>query len=561
MTYVRWTRAVLMTALTCGCSSSSSRAVDAGRDATAAPDAPTSDGHTSDGRQVDDASRDARPGDGTLPDARPTDGSAVEADTSSPYDVGADAPSVTMISVSPQALHPAFSTSTHDYYVKCAAGANALEVTMTAASGSTIALTQPDASAPSSSATMKVDVNESQAIVVSVATGVATDEYWIRCLPHNFPVLNVAQHPDAGTPTPGYYLLGDFVAATGNGSYAMMLDGNGVPVWYSPTKGGHGALNVDSLEPGTVSWVPYLMTADLAPLPSQYQIHDLDAGTAATVDSVDASLDMHELQRLPNGNYIVLTAAVLSGVDLTGLKSYGKNESIYECGVQEITPDGQLVWHWSASEHFDPAKDSTWPVTIAVDGGTIIDTYHCNSIDVDADGNLLVSARHMDSIFLISRATGQVIWKMGGSTYSRDDAGFIAVRSDPLTAFYRQHDVRLQPNGQVSMYDDHTGIVGGIARAVVYSYSVDAGTASMVWQYKGLSYALAMGSFRILADGSRVIGWGVGAAQPFVFSEVDEQGHDLLDIGFDDGEASYRAVKVPASAFDIGLLRRAVGQD
>jgi hypothetical protein len=44
------------------------------------------------------------------------------------------------------------------------------------------------------------------------------------------------------------------------------------------------------------------------------------------------------------------------------------------------------------------------------------DPFHCNSIDVEpATGNLLVSGRHMDSIFYIERSTGKILWKMGGN--------------------------------------------------------------------------------------------------------------------------------------------------
>jgi hypothetical protein len=66
-----------------------------------------------------------------------------------------------------------------------------------------------------------------------------------------------------------------------------------------------------------------------------------------------------------------------------------------------------------------------------------------------------------------------------------------------------------------------------------------------------------MGSFRILPDGSRVIGWGdiPGAG----FSEIDLDGHDLADLTFPDGNTTYRALKVPLGAFDLGVLRSTAG--
>ena len=68
-----------------------------------------------------------------------------------------------------------------------------------------------------------------------------------------------------------------------------------------------------------------------------------------------------------------------------------------------------------------------------------------------------------------------------------------------------------------------------------------------------------MGSFRILPDGSRVIGWGIPGGGDPAITEVDKNGNDLLEFLFPDGTQSYRAIKVPTSAFDIDLLRATAG--
>jgi hypothetical protein len=554
MTRVRWIVAVVSVATACSSSSSSQApAGDAGRDVRRAPDAHPADAHRADGRPSDAHRADARTTDARR-DGRGGDAGPVDATTNEP-DVAV--PAGTMISVSPLAMTPPFSTTVHDYYVTCSAGTNTLTVSMTTAPGSTISLQQPTTTPPATSTTTTVDVQENQALVVGVTTSGETAPYWIRCLPHDFPNLQMILHPEAGTPTPGYYLLSGFSPMNGDGDYAIMLDTNGVPVWYHATLGGFGGANVDDIIPGTISWMPYRITPYFAPIAANYELHHLAAGTTTYLEPSGTPFDMHELRLLPNGDYLVLTAPISTGVDLSGLMSYGTDEQMFECDIEEVAPDGSVVWQWSASDHFDPAIDSTWPLSFSVDGGMVVDTYHCNSIDVDPDGNLLVSARHMDSIFLISKATGAVIWKMGGSSYSKDDTTYITVTNDPLTSFYRQHDARLQPNGQVSLYDDQTDLPTE-ARAVVYAYSVDAGTASPVWQYLGQATSASMGSFRILDDGSRTIGWGV-SQQPLVFSEVDESGNDLLDFSFANGEATYRAIKIPTTAFDINLLRATAG--
>ena len=68
-----------------------------------------------------------------------------------------------------------------------------------------------------------------------------------------------------------------------------------------------------------------------------------------------------------------------------------------------------------------------------------------------------------------------------------------------------------------------------------------------------------MGSFAILPDGSRVIGWGIEGGGNTTFTEVDENGDDLLDFYFPEGDTSYRALKIPTSTIDIETLRKSVG--
>jgi hypothetical protein len=121
----------------------------------------------------------------------------------------------------------------------------------------------------------------------------------------------------------------------------------------------------------------------------------------------------------------------------------------------------------------------------------------------------------------------------------------------------------------VSLFDDQTAKPGA-ARGIVYDVKVstaggacDGGTApaaTTAWQFKEMGTSLSAGSFRISADGSRIIGWGDSFVPGHVFTEVDVHGVDLLDFYFtDDGSISYRAVKVPLTTFDLRTLRATAG--
>jgi hypothetical protein len=470
-----------------------------------------------------------------------------------------DAPAATTLTLS-LPMTPAFSVSIHDYYVRCAAGDNAITVTMTAAPGSTIGLVQPTVTTPSVASTVSVSVPEGAAIVASVVKGAGDaggDEYWVRCLPADFATLEMETHLEAGVAPAGYYLVGDLYATNAvDGGYAMALDPNGVPVWYTKSATEIEPMDVESVSAGTISLTPFIVPTFDATAAGQFEIHDLAAGTTTYATTVGSPLDVHELRILSNGDYLMLSDPLLMGQNLTGLGTFGANENMEGCVIQEVSPSGTLVWQWNALDYLDPIQDCTYPVGKTYEGMAVATVFHCNSLDVDETaGTVLLSARDMDTVMLIDMSTSAIVWKMGGSTYTKTGAPYIEITSDPRTSFYRQHDARLMPGGMVSMFDDHSS-AGGPSRAVIYSVDTTTGTATMVWQYTGTANSGGMGSFRVLPDGSRVIGWGLGYPG-LAFTEVDEAGRDLKDFIFPDKRFTYRALKVPSSAFDIATLRKA----
>ncbi len=514
----------------------------------------------------------------------------------------------------PVTLTPAFSPGVHDYYVLCSAAAgNALTVSMTASPGAESLLLQP--SPPSQkkpSQTLDVSVDANGAVVAAATDGVATTTYWVRCLPPDFPAMAWTPHADAGTPPPGYYLLGWWLAPPGGAGYGMILDGNGVPVWYTRPPNRYGVTDLDSLAPGELSFTLF----DGAPT-GPFDVLGLRPYTTEVIAPLTDPATIHELQVLPNGDHLILANPIKYGVDLTGLTvkvgstptPLGKDQMIEDCVIVEFDAAGSLVWTWTATDHFEPRLVSAEP-QVAFDGektdggtGPLVDVFHCNSIDLDRTSpdpghpNMLVSARNMDSIFYVERATRRVLWKMGGPSSSLDDAAYVT----PSTPFFLQHDARLQPDwtstcgggrGHISLFDDETHH-GAHARGLLFDVSVGAkdggapadaacppdggppsdagpsgegggapaGTATLTSRYEksGVGASIVAGSFRILSDGSYVVGWGQSETAGVVFTEFDGKGNDLLDFSFPASGQSYRTVKVPLTELRIDDLRNAAG--
>ena len=140
------------------------------------------------------------------------------------------------LTTSPLTLSPAFTPSTFDYVVRCAAGTNSLTLDMTATPGGTVGLIAPTTTTPSASQSTTVPLTPNQAAVIKATDAAGKSaEYWVRCLPPDFPALTVTPHPENGNATPGWYLLGNNIVPSGGTTYAMILDTNGTPVWYKRT--------------------------------------------------------------------------------------------------------------------------------------------------------------------------------------------------------------------------------------------------------------------------------------------------------------------------------------
>jgi hypothetical protein len=168
-------------------------------------------------------------------------------------------------------------------------------------------------------------------------------------------------------------------------------------------------------------------------------------------------------------------------------------------------------------------------------GGTPFDYFHINSIEVDSDGNLLVSSRNTWAVHKIDRRSGEVIWRLGGKKNS--------FTMGPGTDFEWQHDARRQPDGSITLFDDAASPQEE-PRSRGLLLHVDEGTraASLIRQY--VNYGLittSQGNMQVLPNGNVFIGWG---ALPN-YTEFDAAGIIVFDARFLSQNQSYRAYRQP----------------
>ncbi len=286
----------------------------------------------------------------------------------------------------------------------------------------------------------------------------------------------------------------------------------------------------------------------------------LDGGFVRKIVSPDGRIDDHELQRRSNGDFVYLVYQPRRHVDLTGIGGPA-DATVLDAHIEEISPDGKLVWSWSSAGRIGLDESSRWYETIL---GTTIwipgldgrpeasyDFFHANAVSL-GKSFVLLSLRQTDGVYAIDRASGRILWKLGGTPTPES----LTVVGDPYgdAPLGGQHDVRLLSDGTVSVFDDGT-FENRPPRVVRYRIDATARTATLVQQIvdPAVTVSNCCGSARLMADGDWLVSWG---GDPVV-GEYRPDGTPVFTLTFADGLFSYRAVPVGAEPpHDRGAPRR-----
>ncbi|HEX4982048.1 MAG TPA: aryl-sulfate sulfotransferase, partial [Ilumatobacteraceae bacterium] len=431
------------------------------------------------------------------------------------------------LSVSGATIFPEITPSQHDYIAYCqSTTANQFSVHVRGMPRTT-AMVAFVGGTQVVDTTLTIPAND--AIVVRITpTGGAPEEYWIRCVPPDFPTITTT---GAGTRPPGWYILANNNEPT-DGQFGMILDSAGVPVWYKRGAAGRSPRDLKRLADGSLAWFQTFGPGFGNDPTNGFEHFELDGtsrGLIQTIGVVGALVptNHHELVQLPNGNFL-LTAMLRQPPpadpepcrlqNATGTFPAETSEHVLRAIVQEVTPAGVLVREWDSAGHI-AAAETTVPICFRIAPSTdYLSTLHPNAVDLipngsgSADDQLLVSARHADAIYAINFDSGTVDWKLGGTT----TADSLDIVGDPLNGPARQHDVRVLPSGNISMFDNRTQFTGavppfavtsGAARYVEYAIDETAGTATMVREIRNPNgfFSGATGSARLQPDGGVVI--------------------------------------------------------
>jgi len=311
---------------------------------------------------------------------------------------------------------------------------------------------------------------------------------------------------------------------------AVIVDAGGEPIWENPLAGKVTTnFRVQSYRASPVlTW--WEGSIELGHGVGEYVIADSAYRTVRRVQAAHGLHgDLHEFVITPRDTAL-LTSYVVRGADLSSVGG-SANGTIQDAIFQEIDlASGRLLLEWHSLDHI-PLHESYSPVEANWD------FFHINSVDLDGDGDLLVSGRSTHTVYKIARS-GEIVWRLGGK-YSDFEMG-------SGTGFAWQHDARRQPDGSLTIFDNGaTPAVEKLSRGLILDVDEVAMTASLVRQYthpKVLSGS--QGSMQLLAGGNVFVGWG---ETPRV-SEFLRSGRIVFDAILGKDYQSYRAFRMPWGA-------------
>ena len=293
---------------------------------------------------------------------------------------------------------------------------------------------------------------------------------------------------EGSDPSPGF-----MVAAAGN--YGLVLDNGGRVVWYHRFPDGPG-LNFQAQPDGRYA----------ARLPAPVTVEgvwvEIDpSGRLARTLGCARGLQprMHDMIAQADGSYWVMCDEVRT----LDLSAQGKpaDARVQGTGVQHRGPNGDLLFAWSPFDHFDVELSVLDP---ADRDAAVINWTHGNAIDLDADGNILLSSRNLSEVTKIDTRTGAVRWRLGGLHNQ------FTIEGSAAPPFVRQHGVRALAGGQLSLLDNLGHSTG--SRAERYEIDEARRSARLGVAYTSAAGLVAQvgGTSQVLANGHTLVSYGNG---------------------------------------------------
>lgn len=340
-------------------------------------------------------------------------------------------------------------------------------------------------------------------------------------LPEDLPLF----HAGGTSPLPGFVLFS-------TGLYGVAIDNTGRVVWYVRFEG--HSLNFQAQPNGR--YIARPSTPDPDDVEPLVELDPLGEVTRRLYCARDLYPRFHDVLVEPGGSYWLMC----DETRVMDLSRFGgaAEASVTGTVIQHITDANSLTFDWSPFDHFQISD-----LAPELRSGAMVNWTHGNALDLDRDGNLVVSFRSLSEITKIDTRTGEVLWRMGGL---RNQFTF----TDPGAPFLRQHGVRVA-NGELVLLDNFGEAVGSRAERYVVNEADHTARLTGVYAPGSATRAALGGSTQRLPEGHTLVAFGDGG----LVQEYDGDGEVVWQI---EGNAGYvfRAQRIHSLYHpEIGLVR------
>lgn len=266
-------------------------------------------------------------------------------------------------------------------------------------------------------------------------------------------------------------------------------------------------------------------------------IYDARYHPIATVKAGNGrKMDFHEFRITPQNTALIGTYRIIRQ-DLRSVRGGKKNDLAMENTVQEVDiATGKVLWEWVANRDIAPTESYD---VVPKRAAFPYDYVHLNSINLDTDGNVVVSTRATHAVYKLERGTGRLLWRLGGK---KSD---FAMGTGSRTAW--QHDAVPQGDGTFTLFDNNADepARGRESRGVQIRVDEQARTATLVreWKHPTPQLSPSQGNLQALPGGDVLVGWGGTAAN---VTEFSQDGRVTFESRFSNRRVeSYRAYRLP----------------
>ncbi|KAF3763341.1 hypothetical protein M406DRAFT_347100 [Cryphonectria parasitica EP155] len=251
--------------------------------------------------------------------------------------------------------------------------------------------------------------------------------------------------------------------------------------------------------------------------------------------------DMHEFQITEDDTALIITTIPIP----YDLRNVGGPEHgwVEDCYFQELDIEtGEVLFQWSSVDHFP--INTTMEVQnnclidprarfagCGDDEDSAFDYFHLNSVEKDASGNYLISARNTWGISYIDGTTGEVLWTLGAGRVN----DFEDLSDGLATDFAWQHHARWVDEDKtiLSFFDNHYHRIGdpyGPSGGRVVELNLHNRTARLrhLLEHPNHIKPESQGNTQHLDNGNYMVGWGSSGA----FTEFAPDGEVLCDGRF-----------------------------